>query len=133
MLCAACQRMDDKVIWLACVSNFRPKSSLLDGMDGNSNLRAIWKGLQLHGSSGVSGRDEIGFRLPTSWFTLRFSCYCNSLDLKGLVGANGFEPSTSWSRTRRASQAALRPDRQSSEQRNAPSTRNRLAQPRSHA
>jgi integrase len=25
------------------VSNFRPKSSLLDGMDGNSNLRAIWK------------------------------------------------------------------------------------------
>src|SRR5881392_2028590 len=32
--------------------------------------------------------------------------------LKRLVGANGFEPSTSWSRTRRASQAALRPDRQ---------------------
>jgi hypothetical protein len=29
---------------------------------------------------------------------------------KRLVGANGFEPSTSWSRTRRASQAALRPD-----------------------
>jgi hypothetical protein len=28
-----------------------------------------------------------------------------------MVGANGFEPSTSWSRTRRASQAALRPDR----------------------
>src|SRR5437588_11244780 len=25
------------------VSNFRPKSSLLEGMDGNSNLRAIWK------------------------------------------------------------------------------------------
>jgi hypothetical protein len=30
--------------------------------------------------------------------------------LKEMVGANGFEPSTSWSRTRRASQAALRPD-----------------------
>jgi hypothetical protein len=29
-----------------------------------------------------------------------------------LVGANGFEPSTSWSRTRRASQAALRPDKE---------------------
>ncbi len=28
-----------------------------------------------------------------------------------LVGANGFEPSTSCSRSRRASQAALRPDR----------------------
>ena len=28
-----------------------------------------------------------------------------------MVGAKGFEPSTSWSRTRRASQAALRPDR----------------------
>ena len=28
-----------------------------------------------------------------------------------VVGAKGFEPSTSWSRTRRASQAALRPDR----------------------
>src|SRR5205814_10575328 len=27
-----------------------------------------------------------------------------------VVGAKGFEPSTSWSRTRRASQAALRPD-----------------------
>ena len=27
-----------------------------------------------------------------------------------MVGAKGFEPSTSWSRTRRASQAALRPD-----------------------
>jgi hypothetical protein len=24
------------------------KSSLLDGMDGNSNLRPIWKWLQLH-------------------------------------------------------------------------------------
>src|SRR5215470_1224651 len=30
--------------------------------------------------------------------------------LRRMVGANGFEPSTSWSRTRRASQAALRPD-----------------------
>src|SRR6202043_2088882 len=30
--------------------------------------------------------------------------------LKKVVGAKGFEPSTSWSRTRRASQAALRPD-----------------------
>jgi hypothetical protein len=28
-----------------------------------------------------------------------------------VVGASGFEPPTSWSRTRRASQAALRPDR----------------------
>src|ERR1700726_881930 len=28
-----------------------------------------------------------------------------------MVGASGFEPPTSWSRTRRASQAALRPDR----------------------
>jgi hypothetical protein len=27
-----------------------------------------------------------------------------------MVGASGFEPPTSWSRTRRASQAALRPD-----------------------
>src|SRR5580700_388753 len=32
-------------------------------------------------------------------------------ELEEVVGANGFEPSTSWSRTRRASQAALRPDR----------------------
>jgi hypothetical protein len=30
--------------------------------------------------------------------------------LKGMVGASGFEPPTSWSRTRRASQAALRPE-----------------------
>jgi hypothetical protein len=28
-----------------------------------------------------------------------------------VVGANGFEPSTSWSRTRRSSQAEPRPDR----------------------
>ena len=41
-----------------------------------------------------------------------YSCACNLLVLKEVVGANGFEPSTSWSRTRRASQAALRPDRQ---------------------
>jgi hypothetical protein len=27
-----------------------------------------------------------------------------------MVGASGFEPPASWSRTRRASQAALRPD-----------------------
>ena len=27
-----------------------------------------------------------------------------------MVGANGFEPSTSWSRTRRSSQAEPRPD-----------------------
>jgi hypothetical protein len=31
--------------------------------------------------------------------------------LQKMVGAKGFEPSTSWSRTRRASQAALRPDK----------------------
>src|SRR5467141_1039337 len=30
--------------------------------------------------------------------------------LKRMVGASGFEPPTSWSRTRRASQAALRPE-----------------------
>src|SRR6202034_1843920 len=30
--------------------------------------------------------------------------------LKKVVGASGFEPPTSWSRTRRASQAALRPE-----------------------
>src|SRR6266478_5399062 len=30
--------------------------------------------------------------------------------LKRMVGASGFEPPASWSRTRRASQAALRPD-----------------------
>ena len=30
--------------------------------------------------------------------------------LKKMVGASGFEPPASWSRTRRASQAALRPD-----------------------
>jgi hypothetical protein len=29
---------------------------------------------------------------------------------EGMVGASGFEPPASWSRTRRASQAALRPD-----------------------
>jgi hypothetical protein len=45
----------------------------------------------------------------------------NSMKVKGfeVVGANGFEPSTSWSRTRRASQAALRPDRLPLEEGNA--------------
>src|SRR5271154_6091794 len=33
-----------------------------------------------------------------------------AIDFKGVVGAIGFEPTASWSRTRRASQAALRPD-----------------------
>ncbi len=32
------------------------------------------------------------------------------MDRGKVVGAKGFEPSTSWSRTRRASQAALRPE-----------------------
>ena len=32
------------------------------------------------------------------------------ISLKQMVGASGFEPPTSWSRTRRASQAALRPE-----------------------
>src|SRR5580698_5758803 len=36
--------------------------------------------------------------------------YSKSLDFKEVVGASGFEPPTSWSRTRRASQAALRPE-----------------------
>src|SRR5690242_13091003 len=40
-----------------------------------------------------------------------FFVWSRSLDLKEVVGAKGFEPSTSWSRTNRASQAALRPDR----------------------
>jgi integrase len=34
------KEMAEKAVW---ASNFRPKSSLLDGMDGNSNLRAIWE------------------------------------------------------------------------------------------
>jgi hypothetical protein len=38
-----------------------------------------------------------------------------------MVGAKGFEPSTSWSRTRRASQAALRPDMPRSAATSAPS------------
>src|SRR5215467_4830439 len=46
---------------------------------------------------------------------------------KRMVGANGFEPSTSWSRTRRASQAALRPDRSAQSEATTPSTTNRLA------
>ena len=33
-----------------------------------------------------------------------------------MVGASGFEPPTSWSRTRRASQAALRPELSNAEQ-----------------
>jgi hypothetical protein len=35
-----------------------------------------------------------------------------------MVGAKGFEPSTSWSRTRRASQAALRPENRHSKAEN---------------
>jgi|SRR5580698_1166611 hypothetical protein len=42
--------------------------------------------------------------------------YSKSLDFKEVVGASGFEPPTSWSRTRRASQAALRPELNNAEQ-----------------
>ena len=48
--------------------------------------------------------------------------YCSSVmnnpmkTREKVVGAKGFEPSTSWSRTRRASQAALRPDRSTTSQ-----------------
>src|SRR5713226_201268 len=44
-----------------------------------------------------------------------------------VVGANGFEPSTSWSRTRRASQAALRPGRHAQPRTSGPSGTYRLA------
>ena len=49
-----------------------------------------------------------------------------------MVGASGFEPPTSWSRTRRASQAALRPElycRCSNSLRWIDTTRNRKVQP----
>ena len=52
------------------------------------------------------------------------TCKC----LKKMVGANGFEPSTSWSRTRRASQAALRPDCYAWAKLSAPSETLRLTQ-----
>src|SRR5713101_3657595 len=45
-----------------------------------------------------------------------------------MVGAKGFEPSTSWSRTRRASQAALRPDRHAQPHISGPSGTYRLTQ-----
>ena len=52
-----------------------------------------------------------------------------------MVGANGFEPSTSWSRTRRASQAALRPEQDAqtmkSEQRYSLTQANRFLELRS--
>jgi hypothetical protein len=46
-----------------------------------------------------------------------------------MVGAKGFEPSTSWSRTRRASQAALRPDVPCSALLSGESVANSLSQP----
>jgi hypothetical protein len=65
-------------------------------------------------------RTGLGFELPESviWATwaTNFGGNCGSVMnnpmkiREKVVGAKGFEPSTSWSRTRRASQAALRPD-----------------------
>ena len=49
--------------------------------------------------------------MDPSW-TLFGGSICKSL--KSLVGASGFEPPTSWSRTRRSSQAEPRPDVSSS-------------------
>src|SRR6267142_665544 len=45
-----------------------------------------------------------------------------------MVGAKGFEPSTSWSRTRRASQAALRPDSEAERGQEPPAETFRIAQ-----
>jgi hypothetical protein len=47
-----------------------------------------------------------------------------------VVGAKGFEPSTSWSRTRRASQAALRPDMSAPPYLGARALTDSLSQPR---
>ena len=47
-----------------------------------------------------------------------------------MVGAKGFEPSTSWSRTRRASQAALRPDTEEIHGQETPAETPRIAQDR---
>ena len=44
------------------------------------------------------------------WRFWKVSPMCPVWTRRKVVGAKGFEPSTSWSRTRRASQAALRPD-----------------------
>jgi hypothetical protein len=50
-----------------------------------------------------------------------------SVGAKEVVGANGFEPSTSWSRTRRSSQAEPRPDRHAQTLSTVPSRVHRLA------
>jgi integrase len=65
-------------------------------------------------------RAGLGFELPETLFgatwATNFGGNCSSVMSNPMkirvkvVGAKGFEPSTSWSRTRRASQAALRPD-----------------------
>ena len=80
---------------------------LIHGANGQINLRflgqrptriQVWetsKGLTIYNFIYSCVDEKPGVR-DNSW--------------KELVGAKGFEPSTSWSRTRRASQAALRPD-----------------------
>ena len=50
--------------------------------------------------------------LVSKWMNLFRQFHCERSEPKRgkMVGASGFEPPASWSRTRRASQAALRPD-----------------------
>jgi site-specific recombinase XerD len=75
--------------------------------------------LQMRCNPGVSGRlslsqpvngEESNERLnPFGSTALGVNCHRLSHD--GKVGATGFEPATSWSRTKRSSQAELRPER----------------------
>ena len=86
---------------------FQPTHGLLDKFRDNSPTRVF-----LSDGCGALYKDSyLSERLVRCHQVVcRFDA-CMLLNLKEMVGANGFEPSTSWSRTRRASQAALRPDR----------------------
>jgi hypothetical protein len=86
---------------------FQPTHGLLDKFRGNSPTRVF-----LTDSCRALYKDScLSERLVRCHKVVRYFAACMLLNLKEMVGAKGFEPSTSWSRTRRASQAALRPDR----------------------
>ena len=102
---------------------YRPGASLTE-QTGRTTLQKCSAGSKKPGLSGErracysfvvkwavvrcrQGRRRYRFRLFSASWDI---CLTEVADSKRLVGASGFEPPTSWSRTRRSSQAEPRPE-----------------------
>jgi hypothetical protein len=87
---------EHRFVWFL---EFQPTHGLLDNFPDSSPTCVF-----LSDSCGALYKDSyLSERLVRYQEVLRSFVACKLLNLKEMVGANGFEPSTSWSRTRNES------------------------------